>query len=82
MMTTQSVALTPREKRNMMYTYIYIYIYIFPKFFPLGVVIRLRAMFAENITLRPSGQQLLKLLCSWDSKTLGTHAVVIFWVVR
>ena len=66
-----------------MYTYmymcVYIYIYILlvilipeflPKFFPLGVVVRFRSVFAEHIILRPNGQQLLKLFCSWDRKSL------------
>ena len=33
---------------------------------PVGVVVRFRAVVAENITLRPYGQQLLKLFWSWD----------------
>ena len=42
-----------------------------PKLFPLGVVVlRFRAVFAEHITLRPYGQSLLKLFCSWDRKSL------------
>ena len=63
--------------------YIYIYIYVFaltprekqlPKFlpivFPVGVVVRFRKVVAENITLRPYGQHLLKLFCPWDRKSL------------
>ena len=60
-MTTQTVALTPREQQ-------------FPKglpmCFPLGVVVRFRAVVAGNITLRPYRQQLLKLFCSWGTKSL------------
>ena len=43
-----------------------------PKFVPLGVVVRFQAVVAEQITLRPYGQQLLKLFCSWDRKKLNT----------
>ena len=56
-MTTQHIALTPREKH-------------LRHLFPLGVVVRFRAAFAEHITLRPYGQQLLKLFCSWDGNNL------------
>ena len=52
-----------------------------PMFFTLGVVVRFRAVFAGNITLRPFGQQLLMFFCSWDGKKLGAHVVIVFWVV-
>ena len=54
----------------------------FSKHFILMVVVRLRAVFAENITLRPYGQQLLKLFLLLGQKKLGTHIVVIFQVVN
>ena len=41
-----------------------------PKFFPLGVVVRFRAVFTESLTVRPYGQQLLKFFRSWDRKVL------------
>ena len=41
-----------------------------PMLFALGVVVRFRAVLAENIILGPYGQQLLKLTCSWDRKSL------------
>ena len=50
--------------------------------FPLGVVVGFRLVVAENINLRPYGQQLLKLLCSCDRKEIGTHVVVVFGVVN
>ena len=31
---------------------------------------RFRAVVTGNVTLRPYGQQLLKLFCSWDRKSL------------
>ena len=34
-----------------------------PRLFPFGVVVRCRAVVAGNITLRPYGEQLLKLFC-------------------
>ena len=68
-MTTQHFALTPREQTTK-----------FILFFPLGVVVRFRAVFTGNITLRPYGQKLLKWFRSWDRKSLE-HVVVIFWVV-
>ena len=71
-MTTQHIALTPRERKLPK---------LFQKFCPLGVVVRFRAVFTENISLRPYGQQLLKLFCSWDRKKLGTHVIAICWVV-
>ena len=49
--------------------------------FPLGVVVRCRYVFAENLTLRPYGQQLLKFFCSWDRKSLE-HVVVVFWLAK
>ena len=45
-------------------------------------LLRFRAAAAENITLRPYGQQLLKLVCFWDREKLGTHDVVVLWVVN
>ena len=70
-MTTQSLALTPRKKTQKTTN---------PKFLPmcfsLGVVVRCRSVFTEYITLRPYGQRLLKLFCSWDRKKLETHVVV------
>ena len=44
--------LTPREEQLLKFL---------PMCFPLGVVFRFPAAFAEHITLRPYGQQLLKL---------------------
>ena len=58
--TPQNLALTPWEKRLPEFL---------PKFFPLGVAVRFRAILAGNITLRPYGQQLLKLFCSRDRKS-------------
>ena len=60
-MTTQNIALTPREQK-------------LPMLFPLGVVVRFRSAFTvaftRNMTPRPSGQQLLKLFWSWVRRSL------------
>ena len=39
-----------------------------PKLFPSRVVLRFRSVSIEHITLRPSGQQPLKLFCSWGTE--------------
>ena len=72
-LTTQNIALTPRENNFRCF---------FRSVCPLGVVVKFRAVFAETITRRPYGQQLLKCFCPWDKKKLGTHIVVVFWVVN
>ena len=48
-------------------------------FCPLGFVVRFPTVVAENITLRPYGQ-LLNISAPGTEK-LGTHFVVVFWVV-
>ena len=48
---------------------------------PLGVVVRFRSVFAEHVTRRPYGQQLLKVVLLLGQKKLGKRAVVVFWVV-
>ena len=60
-MTTQNVALIPRDQTNTKFVLM---------LFSLGVVVRFRALVAEHIILRPYGQQLLELFCSWDRKSL------------
>ena len=50
--------------------------------FPLGVVVRFRAVFTESMTLWSYGQQLLKFVLLLGLKKLGTHVVVVFWVVN
>ena len=50
-LTAQNIALTLREKS----------FEVSFDVFPLGVVVRFRAVVAENITQRPYGQQFLKL---------------------
>ena len=73
---------------------VYIYIYKWPKtlppplekitseasskVFPLGGVVRFRAVVAEHVTLRPCGQQLLKLFCSWDRESLEHTCTITF----
>ena len=51
-----------------------------PMLFPLGVVGRFRVDFAEHVTLRPYGQQLLKLFCSRDGESLERcrRSLVVF----
>ena len=46
---------------------------------PLGVVVWFRASVTENITLRPYGQRLLKLFCSWGRKSLEHKLSSHFW---
>ena len=41
--------------------------------FPLGVVVRFRSAFAENITLRPYGQQLQKFSAPGTEKAWNTR---------
>ena len=50
--------------------------------FPLGVVVRFRAVFTTNIApkaLRTTTSEVVLLL---GQKKLGAHAVVVFWVAR
>ena len=54
----------------------------FRGFSPLGVVVRFRIAFAENIhpkALRTTTSEVVLLL---GQKKLGTHVVVAFWVAR
>ena len=55
LLTAQSLALTLEDIQG-----------LFQTFVPLGVVVRLRSVVAEDVTLRLYGQQLLKCFCSWD----------------